>query len=380
MSTQPITSMALRLTATILALLCWGSTCRTLADGEPRRFSITGSSELWWLESGYDHFGPHSIRGFLSVSGSNHHSSVVAVGRSRPVEDVAVYSTDGTDSMVLGGRPELLEGALAFMPNHIEGFGFITPGVVPAHTDPALPIDDIQVIALALQLLSTQASDSDLRTGLGELTAVRENPLLPETGLPESAYRIRKSETDKNAVDTWIQVEFPGQGMHRNDKYEYVYPGPFRATGYIGYSLRITSPAGAIGPVRIESTNHVPDKSIDLPGAAYDTSKPSQVRHIQLILAEADESPEPTGLAMKQLKRVDVNDHRPGGDLKQKTGIQLSSANEWPGRGTREFAQTMEHHERKVGSGRKFQWIFGGAVLLAGAICLHLHFRAARHS
>lgn len=302
------------------------------------------------------------------------------MGRSRPVEDVAVYSTDGTDSMVLGGRPELLEGALAFVPNHIEGFGFITPGVVPAHTDPALPIDDIQVIALALQLLSTPTSDSHLRTELGKLTAVRENPLLPETGLPESAYRIRKPEGNMNAVDTWIQVEFPGQGMHRNDKYEYVYPGPFRTTGYIGYSLRITSPAAGIRSVRIESTNHVPDKSVDLPGAAYDTIKASQVRHIELIFAEADGTPEPTGLAMKQLKGVDVNDHRPGGDLRQKTGIQLSSANEWPGRGTREFAQTVEHHERRVGSGRKFQWILGGAVLLAGATCLHLHLRATRRS
>jgi len=377
MPNPPLRLPAPLLSVLILALFI-GSTPGNLAADQPQRFTLTGTSELWWLESGHDHFGPHPIRGHHSINGSNRHSSVIALGRSRPVEDVAIYSTDGVDSMVISARPEFREGALAFTPNHVSGVGFITAGVMPAHTDPTIPVEDIQLIALALGLLNTNPSEAVLRRETARLNLVKNCPLLPEAGLPVSAYRIRKFEVAPNHIETWIQVIYPGGGMHRTDKYEYIYPGPFRESGYVGYSLRITAALGAHGTLRIESTNHVPAQSVDVPGSAYDIIKPSSVRHIGLELREAVDAVEPTAMAMQQLKLVDVNDYRPGGDLLRKSGIQLTHMNQWPARGTREFAETSEAHARKEGSGRKFRWIFGGAILLIGAGWISFHFRRTR--
>jgi hypothetical protein len=277
-----------------------------------------------------------------------------------------MYSTDGNDAFVVSAKPEYLDKLLAFSPTNVLGFGFITPGPLPWHSDPTIPVDEIQLVALAMRIFSTEVTESSLLSDLSVLNLSRKSPLLPAGGLPRSALRIKAFTNSSLDFALWSQVVYPGTGTHREDKYQYAYPGPFKDSGYVGYALRISGSRGAQSSIRIESTNFIPSQSTDVRGAPYDTLHPSEVYQISMTLAEDREAVEPMRAAMRSLKQVDVNDHRHSDDNVRATGIQLSSANAWPSRGSKEFETTSEDFARKASSGRKFKWIFAFALLSIG--------------
>jgi hypothetical protein len=347
----------------LLSTLLWFDNPHSLLAAQAKAYNITGTMDLLWLESGFDHFGPHPIRGHLVTREGNRYSAVTVLGRSRPVEDAVMYSTDSTDAFVVSAKRESLDNLLAFAPTNLLGFGFITPGPIPRHYDPAIPVDEIQLVALALRVFSSQVAETSILSDLPILNLSRKSLLLPADGLPRSAHRIKGYTNSASEFTLWSEVLYPGTGTHRENKYEYAYPGPFQDSGYIGHALRISGSRGPQSRILIESTNFIPSQSNDVRGAPYDTLRPSEVYQISLALTEDGETDEPTRMAMRTLKGVDANDHRHSHKNPRATGIHLSSSNAWPSRDSKEFATTSEDSERRISSGRKFKWIFAFALI-----------------
>lgn len=354
--------------AGILASLLGSGLAGAIHGAEPLAHRISGTVDLWWLESGVEHFGPHPITGHLAAHGRNRFSAVTAHGRSSPVKDALIYSTDGTDALVVSARPEFLELAQRFEPNTMVGFGFVTAGPLPRHSDPSVPVDDVQLIALALRLFAAEASEPALRDDIYALNLIRKSPLLPADGLPRSAYRIKAYTNSTTRLSLHVEAMFPGSGTHREEKYEYAYPGPFMKPGYVGFALHLAGTKGVPSTLRIDSTNYVPRQSTDVQGAPYDSLQPTEAYQVALTLSKDGDAAEPTRLAMQPLKLAEINDHRHADTGVRATGIRLASTNAWPGRQSREFEATSEDAARKAGSGRKFRWIFAFMVVASAMV------------